>query len=349
MFYSAIYQDMDASDVESSHSCNSAGCKTETSNDVQHNIEIPDINNKCLLVGIDKKRDPRTVVKNYLCALRPWSFTISITPVALGSALALQDTGGFNFFIFVATVFTALSVHAAGNLVNTYYDFIRGIDNKKSDDRTLVDHHLSPQSVVWFGAFFYVCGCVGCMFLTFISSAQIEHIALVYFCGLSSSFLYTGGLSLKYIALGELLIVITFGPLTVLFSFLTQAGKLALFPLWYAIPLALNTGAILHANNARDVDSDQHAGIATLAIILGTTGSYFCFCALIFVPYVVFIFVALNYNRWMFLPVTSIFFAFKVEKQFRQNELAQIPYKVANLNFIFGFLYTLACVFYDHV
>lgn len=39
-------------------------------------------------------------------------------------------------------------VHCAGNVVNTYYDYKKGIDNdRKSDDRTLVDHLLTIDEV----------------------------------------------------------------------------------------------------------------------------------------------------------------------------------------------------------
>ncbi len=37
----------------------------------------------------------------------------------------------------------------------------------------------------------------------------------------------------------------------------------------YAVPLALNTEAILHSNNARDLAEDKKSGIVTLAIYLG--------------------------------------------------------------------------------
>lgn len=38
-------------------------------------------------------------------------------------------------------------VHCAGNVVNTYFDYVKGIDNRKSDDRTLVDHILTIDEV----------------------------------------------------------------------------------------------------------------------------------------------------------------------------------------------------------
>jgi len=61
----------------------------------------------------------------YLVALRPWSFTASLGPVALGTSLAFKSLGVFNLWIYIATNICALSVHAAGNLVNTYVDFTR--------------------------------------------------------------------------------------------------------------------------------------------------------------------------------------------------------------------------------
>jgi 1,4-dihydroxy-2-naphthoate octaprenyltransferase len=172
----------------------------------------------------------------------------------------------------------------------------------------------------------------------------MEHLALVYFCGLSSSFLYTGGLGLKYVALGDLVIVFTFGPLTVVFAFLAQAGQFTLLPFLYAIPLALNTEAILHSNNARDMETDRLAGIVTLAILLGPTGSYALFCFLLFVPYLMFLLMGLHLSPWMALPAVSIVMAFRLEKEFRRQELTSMPQQVAKLNLLIGVLYTAACL-----
>lgn len=281
-------------------------------------------------------------LSSYLIALRPWSFTVSIIPVALGSVLAYKSRSVFDVYIFCTAVFTAVCVHAAGNLVNTYCDFMKGVDDKKSDDRTLVDDILTPGDVVTLGAVFYIAGCVGFMMLNLLSPARLEHLALVYFCGLSSSFFYTGGLGLKYIALGDILIVLTFGPLSVVFSYLSQTGQLSLVPLIYAIPLALNTEAILHSNNSRDMDSDKQAGMLTLAILLGKAGSYCLLCFLLFVPYLLFLTVGIHYSKWMLLPAASVLFAFQLERNFRRGNLRTIPQEMAKLNLIMGVLYVIA-------
>lgn len=283
----------------------------------------------------------------YLIALRPWSFTASFTPVALGSALAYKATGQFGLVIFILTLVCALSVHAAGNLVNTYFDYQRGIDSKFSDDRTLVDKILDPHDIAWLGMLFYSVGIVSFMTLHFVSGARMEHLALIFFCGLSSSFLYTGGLGLKYIALGDIVIFLTFGPLCVMFSFLAQAGHLSVISLLYTIPLALNTEAILHTNNTRDMEPDRRVGIVTIAIVLGWTGSYLMFLLLLFVPYILLIQAGIHISKWMFLPVITIRQAFKIEKQFRSKDLSTVPQDMAKINFLMGVLYVVAIVMTD--
>uniref|UniRef100_A0A1B0CDV6 Uncharacterized protein n=1 Tax=Lutzomyia longipalpis TaxID=7200 RepID=A0A1B0CDV6_LUTLO len=194
-------------------------------------------------------------------------------------------TYDFNVFTFFLTLFTIISVHGAGNVVNTYFDFIKGIDNRKSDDRTLVDHILTKDEVVSLGAVLYLAGCVGFILLAMLSPARMEHLAMVYFGGLSSSFLYTGGIGLKYIALGDVLILIIFGPISVLFAYMAQTGYFEWTTIYYAIPLALNTEAILHSNNTRDTESDKKVGIVTLAIIIGRTASQVLYALLLFTPY----------------------------------------------------------------
>ncbi|XP_033724619.1 ubiA prenyltransferase domain-containing protein 1 homolog [Pecten maximus] len=286
--------------------------------------------------------------QRYVVALRPWSFTASFTPVALGSTLAYKTSEEFSLSVFIITCLTALSVHAAGNLVNTYFDYVRGIDKKvNSDDRTLVDMILTPDDVATLGGVFYIFGCVGFFILTLISPARMEHLALIYFGGLSSSFLYTGGLGLKYIALGDILIMFTFGPLTVIFSYLSQTGYLSLVPMLYAFPLALNTEAILHCNNTRDMVSDKKAGIVTLAILLGKTGSYLLYVVLVFAPYTIFCLMGIHCSKWMFLPVLTIFMAFSEDRKFRQGIYS--PKNTAKLNLFLGLLYILGCILSDRL
>lgn len=277
----------------------------------------------------------------YLLALRPWSFSASLMPVLLGFALAHQTGVACDFFGFLVTALTALSVHGAGNVVNTYYDFVKGIDSTKSDDRTLVDSLLSKDELTLLGVVLYCFGCLGFVVLAVVTSIRLEHLAIVYFGGLSGSFLYTGGIGLKYIALGDVLILLFFGPVTTLFSFMVQTGSVSWGTIWYAVPLALNAEAILHSNNTRDMEPDRRAGIVTLAIIIGGTASELLYGLFLFAPFTLFVIWGLKYSAWLLLPLFTLPEAFSIERCFRSGSKQLVPKRTAKLNFYMGFLYTL--------
>lgn len=293
-------------------------------------------------------RSPLMKMRTYVLALRPWSLSASLLPTLLGAALAYRLPGdaGFSWLTLLLTICTVIPVHGAGNVVNTYFDFVKGIDNRKSDDRTLVDHILAVDEVVSLGAILYMAGCAFFVPLVVSSPARMEHLALVYFGGLSSSFLYTGGIGLKYIALGDILALVIFGPVSVVFAFLAQTGRVDWPIIYYAVPLALNTEAILHSNNTRDLETDSKAEIVTLAILIGTTASFLLFASLLFIPYIMFVVASVRCSLWFFLPMLTLPRAFEIERRFRCVEtMRYVPRQTARLNFYFAMLYMISCLF----
>lgn len=295
---------------------------------------------------------PLMKFSSYVLAIRPWSLSASLIPTFLGSALAYKLPGatGFSPITLVLTLITVACVHGAGNVVNTYFDYIKGVDSRKSDDRILVDQLLSQDELVSLGAWLYAAGCLAFVLLATMSPAKMEHLALVYFGGLSSSFLYTGGIGLKYIALGDVLILIIFGPISVLFAFMAQTGYIEWNTMYYAIPLALSTEAILHSNNTRDLESDKQAGIVTLAILIGYTASHVLYAFLLFAPYVTFVVLACRYSFCFLLPVVTLPQAFQIEKSFRNPRTIQdVPKETASLNLYLGGLYIIACLLIDRL
>ena len=284
----------------------------------------------------------------YLTALRPWTLSASLTPVLLGTVLCYKVHGYLSITIATVSTFSVLAVHAAGNLVNTYFDFSQGVDSRSSgtEDRTLVDRHLQPSQVVNLAAYLYGFGMVGLWVLMVLSPAQSELLAGLFFGGLSSSFLYSGGIGLKYYVLGDVLVIITFGPLAVLFSYVVQCGHLSGTPLLLAFPLALNTEAVIHSKHIRSIDEHQQAGIVSLAVLLGHQGSYFLFALLLFLPYLILIYWTFKYSFFFGLPISTMVFAFSLERRFRENRgQVRLSSELARLNLALGLLMVLSCAF----
>ena len=151
-----------------------------------------------------------------------------------------------------------------------------------------------------------------------------------------------------------MVIIVTFGPVTVLFAYISQVGnalhndqflfELLATLLFYSLPLALNTEAILHANNTRDLQADKNSGIITVAIFLGYKGSYILYVVLVFVPYLIFLVMSAKYDVNYLLPFLTIKLALDLENDFRNKKFDMLPLKTAKLNLIFGVLYVISCV-----
>lgn len=123
-----------------------------------------------------------------------------------------------------------------------------------------------------------------------------------------------------------------------------MTGRWEWSTIYFAIPLALNTEAIVHSNNARDAESDKAAGIVTLAIIIGRSASHVLYAILLFTPYIIFVVLTLKHSIWFVLPLVTLPQAFKIEKFFRSEAtMRTVPKETAKLNFYFGILYVIAC------
>ena len=98
-------------------------------------------------------------------------------------------------------------------MTNTYYDFVNGVDNKKTiGDRTLVDKECDPVLI-----FNFSCLCYTAAFALFLSEAASNKMdcSYLFVTGAALAIFYTAKpLGLKYHALGDLVIITAFGPVT---------------------------------------------------------------------------------------------------------------------------------------
>ena len=63
-------------------------------------------------------------------AIRPWSYTAAIIPVTLGASIAAYDSV-LNPWLLVLTLIGSIAIQAGTNLVNDYYDYVKGADDPR--------------------------------------------------------------------------------------------------------------------------------------------------------------------------------------------------------------------------
>ena len=286
------------------------------------------------------------VLTKYVVATRPWSFTASLLPSILGNVLSYSEHGHLSAPVFCYVLACVLFVHCAGNLVNSYYDFVNGIDTLKSDDKTIASKSLSARTIFYMFLVSYLLGSASFYMLCQHSTANIHVLTGLFVSGLVGSFVYTGGVGMKYYALGDVVIMATFGPLAAYFAYVAQGGlPSSVKPLIYVLPLTLQVEAILHGNNTRDYATDKKCGILTLPILLGDIScSYFIYVFLLVFPYVVVSAFVVSESVFFVLPLFTCPLAYSLTRRFQAGELATIPQECAQLNLLFGGLYISAFI-----
>ncbi len=287
---------------------------------------------------------PRSAFSIWLQALRPFSYTASAIPVFCGAALAV-GCPDVKWVLLPLILAASLCIHAATNLVNDYFDFVKGVDCPDSlgGSRVLADGLLRPIPVLVAGLFcFALTAALGLVFI-WIRGWPILLLGTV---GMAGGFLYTAVVGYKYFGLGDLMVFWLMGPLMVIGSFLVLTGTYAHSVLLISLPVGCLVAAILSANNLRDITHDTRAGIKTTAGLLGRRWARREYTALILSAYGVVIALLLirMLPLWSLLTlltaplaIANIHCALTSVPENPQT-IASLDQRTAGLHLAFGFL-----------
>jgi 1,4-dihydroxy-2-naphthoate octaprenyltransferase len=163
---------------------------------------------------------------------------------------------------------------------------------------------------------------------------------------------YTAGpYPLAYHGLGDVFVFIFFGIVGTAGTYYLHLHEFDLISLLISIPVGALITNILVVNNYRDIEEDREAQKITLAVKFGRTFTKIQFIISIVVSYLILLilFLAFNFNLWIFLPVLSLPLAFiQVKMLFsfegsKLNKTLEISAKYAAL---FGMLFSIGIFLY---
>jgi 1,4-dihydroxy-2-naphthoate octaprenyltransferase len=207
-------------------------------------------------------------LKIWLLASRPKTLWAGIAPVFIGTALAYGD-GKFHLMSAMAALVASLLIQIATNFSNDYYDFIHGADTKERLGPTRITQSglVKPEIVkIAFILTFLLAFIVG-LYLIWRGGWPILTIGI---CSIILGILYTGGpFPLGYHGLGDIVVLIFFGPVAVGGTYYVQALEITPIVLIAGLSPGLLSMALLTVNNLRDIHTDRKAGKRTLAVRFG--------------------------------------------------------------------------------
>ena len=290
----------------------------------------------------------KSKLKEFFMCTRPHSYPASIAPVLFGATYALGYEIKFSILKFILFLLACLLIQAATNLFNEYYDYKHGLDKIDSEgiSGSIVKGNLSSREVMVGALVLYVLAFILGLILTFMTSLYVLLVGLV--CMLAGYF-YTGGkYPIAYSPFGEVVSGFFMGTIIIALSFYFQTGYVNADIIVVSIPLFIMIGAILLANNIRDLDNDKESGRRTYAILVGRNNAIKTMAISFIVVYLlnVLFIVTKNASWWNLLVFVTIPLAMKIIKGFSatNHKKTMAPYMVltAKLTIFVGFIMSLA-------
>ncbi|MFW6279307.1 MAG: prenyltransferase, partial [Bacillota bacterium] len=227
--------------------------------------------------------------RDWIELFRPFSYTASIIPSLLAGSMLYQEDK-INILYFLLLLIGIIGVHTGANIVNEYYDFKNGIDNRDSKiaSKVLMEERIDPQVALMAAGLLFLLFFLGAIFFTF--KFQLPGIIIYALVGICGGYFYTAPpLNFKYRGLGSLCIFTLFGILLPQAVYFTFSGQVIFTPVF--LPPAFLVTAIVLANYLGDRRDDRE--ILTLAV-WGRKKGVYIYMALIIACYVSVLFIILQ-------------------------------------------------------
>ena len=227
-------------------------------------------------------------LKTWISAFRLRTLPLSISGAVVGSSYA-YFLGFFDILIFVLIVLTTLSFQILSNLANDYGDGIKGTDNNSriGPERALQSGAISPKQMknaIIVNAILSTILALLLIYVSFGISQLFSSLIFIVLGALSiyAAIAYTVGKSAYgYRTLGDLMVFLFFGWLSVMGTYFLFAKDLNSMLLIPASAIGCLSAAVLNLNNMRDLETDLKSNKITLAGYLGKKSSKIYHFALI--------------------------------------------------------------------
>lgn len=258
--------------------------------------------------------------KSWFYAVRPWTLPAAVAPVILGAAMAFGDGAG-RWSPALFALFVAVMIQVGTNFVNDISDYRKGADTagRTGPVRVIQSGMISQKVLIRAAAVVFLAAALAGLWIAVKQEAWI--LIPVGAACILAGILYTAGPApAAYLGLGDLMVVVFFGPVAAAGTYYIQALTLSLPSVLAGLGCGFICCGILVVNNYRDYDGDKSVDKKTLPVRFGRTFARWeylgLFCAAGIMPVIVFILTA---KAGVLLALTAVGFSFPAVKTLFQT------------------------------
>lgn len=230
--------------------------------------------------------DRLDVISKWLISTRAAVLIMTFISAALAGLFALRD-GEFHFLPWLALTLGLILAHASNNIFNDFTDYVRGVD-KDNYFRTVYGAQpiasglmTKRQHLTYFAVTGLLALIMG-VYLVFVNANDLL-IWLLIAAGAFFVLFYTW--PLKYIALGELAVLIVWGPLMIGGGYYVLAHAWSWNVVIASLPYVLGVTTVIFGKHIDKVKLDKEKKIFTLPVVIGEKASRYAILTMMVLPY----------------------------------------------------------------
>jgi 1,4-dihydroxy-2-naphthoate octaprenyltransferase len=267
------------------------------------------------------------IISRWLIASRAAVFIMTGLAAGIGGLLAYRS-GNFSWTIFLLSFFGLILAHATNNLLNDLVDFNKGVD-KDNYYRAQYGPHPLVNGFISKDRF------IGYIFASGIL-ALLAGAIITYLVGIDTLWLLLPGLffllfytwPLKYYGLGEIAVILVWGPLMIGGTyFVVTGGQWSNWVALVSLVYAFGPTTVLLGKHTDKLKEDKAKGIRTLPVIIGEKASRYSVIALWIAQYllVIYLVVTAQLGPAILLVLLSLPQFIKQTKVMAQKRPEQAP------------------------
>jgi 1,4-dihydroxy-2-naphthoate octaprenyltransferase len=212
-------------------------------------------------------------VSKWLIITRAAVFSMTYTSGLIGGLLAAQTAGvDVNWLFFALAMLGLVTAHAANNMINDYFDVEGGIDDAAYPRAQYAPHPLLSGLTTKRGLItaILIANAIDAAIMLYLAVERGPLVLLFALAGLFISVFYVAKpIVLKRRGLGEVGVLIVWGPLMIGGTYFVAAAELPAWVWAACLPYSLIVMSVLVGKHLDKFDIDSSKGIKTLPVILG--------------------------------------------------------------------------------
>ncbi len=232
--------------------------------------------------------DQLDVVSRWLISTRAAVLIMTFLSAALAGIFAIRDQA-FHFVPWLVLTFGLIMAHAANNIFNDFTDYVRGVDQ---DNYFRTIYGAQPiasglmtrrQHLTYFAATGMLAILAG-LYLLILNGWDSGILILI---GLGALFVLFYTWPLKYLALGEITVMLVWGPLMIGGGYYVLTHNWDWNVVLASLPYVLGVTTVIFGKHIDKLAIDRQKRIFTVPVLIGEQAARYAVLVMMVLPYAI--------------------------------------------------------------